>query len=113
MSGWDVSPEGVSSVLLSVGGHLGDEEGTEGLTAQIESFNDHVEEAAGSAASEPIGKALEESVEEYGAKMQKMAAKTSSAISGCSAAAGHYMDGNLEMAAEAQGNTGDISDLDL
>ncbi|GAB3453161.1 hypothetical protein GCM10027570_32090 [Streptomonospora sediminis] len=113
MSGWDISAEGVSSVLSTVGGHVGDEEMTEGLTGEIDTFGNHVQSAGEQAASEPIGLALEEFVDHIRPKLWGMVGRTASAISGCGEATSAYMNGDLEMAAEAQGGAGDISDLDL
>ncbi|MUL42637.1 hypothetical protein FZ103_15900 [Streptomonospora sp. PA3] len=113
MSTWDISPEGVSSVLTAVGGHVGDEAMTEGLTGQIDDFSTHVVSASEQAASEPIGQALDEFAGHFGPRMWTMVARTASAISGCSEATTAYVNGNLEMAAEAQGNAGEVPDLDL
>ncbi|WP_131099396.1 DUF6507 family protein [Streptomonospora litoralis] len=113
MSGWDISPEGVGSVLTSVGGYVGDEAMTEGLTGQIEDFGKHLQDAAEDAASEPIATALDEFLDHFGPKMWGMVGRTSSAIGGAGEATKAYMNGNLDMAEEAQANVGDISELDL
>ncbi|KII00066.1 hypothetical protein LP52_03810 [Streptomonospora alba] len=113
MSNWDVSPEGVNSVLTTVGGHVGDEAMTEGLTGQIDDFGTHVENASEQAASAPIGQALQEFVDHFGPMMWTMVARTSSAVTAGSEATTAYIDGDLEMAADAQANAGDISDLEF
>lgn len=113
MSGWDISPDGVSAVLTEVGTELGDEDQTSGLSGHTKTLGEDIGEAAGTAASQPIATALKEFVEAYKDDLQKMTAVTSSAIGGCSAAVTAYMDGDLDMARESQNNAGDISDLDL
>ncbi|CAM3753199.1 DUF6507 family protein [Nocardiopsis rhodophaea] len=113
MSGWDINPEGVGGVLQTVSGHLGDEEGTEGLTSDIKSFGNHIETAAVKSDSGPIGTALHGFFDKYSEEMRAMASKTASAINGCGNAVSAYMDGNLEMAAEAQSNAGTVEDPGL
>ncbi|TQN30187.1 hypothetical protein FHX37_0048 [Haloactinospora alba] len=113
MSGWDISPEGVSAVLTDVGTELGDEDQTSGLSGHTKTLGEDIAEAAEVAASEPIATALEEFVDAYRDYLRKMTAITSSAISGCSTAVTAYMDGDTDMARESQSNAGDISDLDL
>ncbi|MBB6173853.1 hypothetical protein HNR23_003913 [Nocardiopsis mwathae] len=113
MSSWDINPDGVGGVLKSVSGHLGDEAGTEGLTGEITAVGKNMETAAAKAASEPIGIALRGFFGFCSADMGAMAAKTASAVNGCSGAVVAYMNGNLEMAAEAQANAGFVEDPGL
>ncbi|TDQ52268.1 DUF6507 family protein [Actinorugispora endophytica] len=113
MSGWDINAPEVGAIMKTVGSHVGGEDGTGGLVALLTTFGTHVESAGTACASEPIGIALSEFVEEYSEDLTSMVAKSASAITGCVDATTFYLDGNLEMAAEAQGNAGDISDLDL
>ncbi|SKA10393.1 hypothetical protein SAMN02745673_02468 [Marinactinospora thermotolerans DSM 45154] len=113
MSGWDIQAPAVGTVMTTVGGYVGGEDGEGGLVAAIDALGTHVEEAGTAADSGPIGTALAEFLEEYGTTLQGMVAKTASAITGCTDATTAYLDGNLEMAAEAQNNAGVVTDLDL
>ncbi|GAA3759923.1 DUF6507 family protein [Salinactinospora qingdaonensis] len=113
MSGWDIQAGEVSSIMTEVNEQLGGSDGEGGLVALIDTFAGHVETAAGEAGSGPITLALTEFAEEYESTLKSMVAKGSSAVVGCSNATKAYLDGDLEMAAEAQQNAGDISDLDL
>ncbi|KIH96659.1 hypothetical protein LP52_23805 [Streptomonospora alba] len=113
MSAWDIQPTEVNGILQTVGGHVGGEDGEGGLVAKIDTFGEHVSEAGAAAASGPIGTALEEFVGEYGPALQEMVLKSGSCIQGCVDATSAYLNGNLQMAADAQGNAGSIEDLGL
>ncbi|HLU98102.1 MAG TPA: DUF6507 family protein [Thermobifida alba] len=102
MSGWDLNPGEINVVLQSVGNHVGGEDGEGGLVGLLDTFGTHVEEAGTACDSGPIGMALGEFMEEYTDKLKGMVDKSISAITGCSDATMAYVNGNLEMAAEAQ-----------
>lgn len=111
MSVWNIQHQEVGSVLTAVNGHLGDQEGTSGLTGQVKDLGDAVVAAAETCAdSLPVSIALNGFLESYGPDCRAMIEKTGSAITGCSDATNHYLDGSLDMAAEAQANAGDIFD---
>jgi hypothetical protein len=101
--GWDIHPAGVKSVVTKVAGHVTDGHGG-GVTLEheLKDFGDHLQNAAVAAASEPIGTALKEFVEHYSAGLKSMATKTGSCITGAVGATKAYIQGDLEMAAEAQ-----------
>ncbi|GAA4939231.1 hypothetical protein GCM10023224_20840 [Streptomonospora halophila] len=113
MSGWDIQAPEVSGVMQTVGGHVNGGDGEGGLVAKIETFGGHVGDAGTAAASGPIGTALEEFVGEYGPSLEEMVLKSGSCIKGCVDATSAYLDGNLQMASDAQGNAGSIEELDL
>ncbi|MEY9214296.1 hypothetical protein NI17_020515 [Thermobifida halotolerans] len=102
MSGWDLNPAEINTVLQAVGEHVGGEDGTGGLVGLLDDFGTHVEEAGTACASGPIGMALGEFMDEYTDKLKGMVDKSVSAVTGCSDATMFYVNGNLEMAAEAQ-----------
>ncbi|GAB2834445.1 hypothetical protein GCM10027176_43510 [Actinoallomurus bryophytorum] len=101
--GWDIDPPGVKSVVTKVAGHVTDGHGGgETLEHHLKDFGDHLENAGNSAASAPIGTALKEFVEHYTPTLKGMATKTGSCIKGAVDATKAYIQGDLEMAAEAQ-----------
>ncbi|MBA9006719.1 DUF6507 family protein [Thermomonospora cellulosilytica] len=102
MSAWDISPSEVGAVVTTVGGYVGDGEGGGGLIGHIEDFASHVEEAATAAASMPIGTALQEYVAHTSPGLRGMVSKTASCIRGAVEATRAYVNGDLDMAAEAQ-----------
>ncbi|MUL43268.1 hypothetical protein FZ103_19205 [Streptomonospora sp. PA3] len=113
MSKWDIQVSEVNGVVQTVGSHVAGADGEGGLVAKIETFGTHIGEAGTAAASGPIGTALEEFVGEYGTTLQEMVLKSGSCIKGCVDATTAYLNGNLQMASDAQGNAGNIDDLDL
>ncbi|QBI52218.1 DUF6507 family protein [Streptomonospora litoralis] len=113
MTTWDIQPTEVNGIVQTVGGHVGGGDGEGGLVAKIETFGNHVQDAGTAAASGPIGTALEEFVGEYGTTLQEMVLKSGSCIRGCVDATSAYMNGNLQMASDAQGNAGNIENLGL
>lgn len=113
MSGWDIDPEGVGAVLRKVFDHTGGEDGEGGLVGTLTTMGEHLDYAAQCSKSFPVITALAEFADHYRGPLENMVAKTSSAIDGCGTATRAYMNGNLEMAAEAQNNAGTITDPDL
>lgn len=113
MSNWDIQVSEVNGVMQTVGGHVSGGDGEGGLVAKIDTFGGHIGDAGSAAASGPIGTALEEFVGEYGDTLKDMVLKSASCIRGCVDATSAYMNGNLEMASDAQSNAGNVENLDL
>ncbi|SHI56675.1 hypothetical protein SAMN05421803_101601 [Nocardiopsis flavescens] len=106
MSTWNIRPPEVGAILGTVSGHVGDEEGTEGLTGHLTSLEGHLADAASGAHSPPIEMALGEFAGHFFAEVGDMVALTTSAVTGAGEATTHYVNGDLDMAAEAQANAG-------
>ncbi|MFD0686802.1 DUF6507 family protein [Actinomadura fibrosa] len=104
MSKWDIDPGGVASVVQKVGAQVGgaDGKGGGGLVKQIEDFGDHVGDAGTAASSMPIGTALKEYVTHTSPGLKGMVSKSASCLTGAVKATKAYINGDLEMAAEAQ-----------
>jgi hypothetical protein len=103
--GWNIDPAGVKSVVTKVAGHVTDGHGGgDTLESHAKDLADHIGEAGTSAASNPIGTALKEFVEHYAPTLKGMATKTGNCIQGAVDATKHYIQGDLEMAADAQKN---------
>ncbi|GAA0987346.1 MULTISPECIES: DUF6507 family protein [Nocardiopsidaceae] len=109
MSAWNIQTGEVFGVLSGVSGHIGDEEGSQGLTSHLNSMETHLNEANSAANSDPIGVALSEFAEHYFDEVGGMVEKSASAVGGASDATLHYVNGNLQMAADAQANAGEIA----
>ncbi|KII00507.1 hypothetical protein LP52_01425 [Streptomonospora alba] len=110
MSVWDLKPEQISGVLTTVSGHIGDEERTEGLSLHSKTLEDALDEANTAASSGPIGMALQSFSEHCFGLIGDMVDRGSSAVTGAGDATAHYVNGNLEMAAEAQSNAGTVAE---
>ncbi|WP_304452821.1 DUF6507 family protein [Nocardiopsis sp. YSL2] len=111
MSAWNIQSGPVGAVLTTVNGHLGDQDGTSGLTGHVRDLGDAVVAASEACAdSLPVSVALNGFLEHYSPDCRAMIEKTASAITGCSEATNHYLAGALEMAAEAQANAGAVFD---
>ncbi|MCY9786888.1 DUF6507 family protein [Nocardiopsis sp. EMB25] len=108
MSTWDIQPSEVGGVLSSVAGLIGEEGGSEGLVGCMEKIEDRVMEISEEADSGPISIALGEFATEQFGLMGGMASLTVSAIQGASDATTHYVNGQLDMAAEAQAGAGEV-----
>ncbi|MDT0304211.1 DUF6507 family protein [Streptomonospora wellingtoniae] len=108
--GWDLKPEEISGVLTTVAGHIGDEEQTEGLSLHSKSLGTALDDAGAAAKSAPIGTALQEFSTHCFGLVKDMVGLGSSAVKGAGDAAMHYVNGNLDMAAEAQSNAGTVED---
>lgn len=112
MTAWDLEPDQISGVLGTVAGHIGDEEATEGLSLHSKSLGTALNDANAAAKSAPIATALEEFSTHCFDMVGDMVGLGSSAVQGAGDAAMHYVNGNLEMAAEAQSNAGTVEDAD-
>src|SRR5690625_5140258 len=81
---------------------------TEGLTLHATSLETALNDANAAAKSWPIGTALSEFSKHCSGEVGDMIGLGASAVKGAGDATRHYANGNLEMAAEAQSNAGDI-----
>ncbi|MBR8744870.1 DUF6507 family protein [Nocardiopsis sp. MG754419] len=110
MSDWSIDPAQVGSVLSETAAHIGEEGGTSGLLGhmsqletRITSLNSHINSA-------PIGIAIGEFAEHHFGALGGMLSLTASAVQGASEATTAYVEGDREMAAEAQASAGEIPD---
>ncbi|GAA1467235.1 DUF6507 family protein [Nocardiopsis exhalans] len=110
MSDWSIQPAEVNTVLVNVADHIGDEEGTGGLIGEGVSLGEALQEMDTAAGSVPISVALGEFAAHYFGLFGDAVGLSVSAVSGAAEATGHYVDGDLEMAAEAQATASTIPD---
>ncbi|MGW9633191.1 DUF6507 family protein [Nocardiopsis alba] len=106
MSSWSIDPPQVSAILTETLGLIGEEGGTDGLVGDMDTIATTAETVSEMADSVPISIALSEFCGHYFEVMGEMAAKTLSGVEGAGDATTAYVNGNLEMAAEAQSNAG-------
>ncbi|OOC56647.1 MULTISPECIES: DUF6507 family protein [Nocardiopsis] len=106
MSKWNIQPSDVGGVLTAVAAHIGEEGGSEGLVGAMTAVEELVTEISTEANSAPVSVALGEFAQHNFDLMGDMASLTVSAVSGASEATTQYVNGNLDMAAEAQENAG-------
>lgn len=106
MSKWNIQPTGVGEVLTNVADHLGEEGGDEGLIGSMTATEEILTSLSEEAGSAPVSMALSEFAEHVFGLMGDMASLTVSAVTGASEATTHYVNGDLEMAAESQENAG-------
>lgn len=100
-NGWDIEPGGVATVVTKVGGYV---TGDGGLVKELDNFSTHMGNAATASASAPINTALKELAGYVSPGLKGMVTKTGSCITGAVNATKAYIQGDLEMAAEAQRN---------
>ncbi|MFV2195426.1 DUF6507 family protein [Nocardiopsis sp. LOL_012] len=105
MPAWNIQPSEVGGVLNSVAGHLG-EEGGEGLVGVMENIEEHLGNCAEWSKSGIVAMALGEFAEHHFGVMGEMVGLTVSAVTQTSEATTHYVNGNTEMALEAQRSAG-------
>ncbi|GHC71039.1 hypothetical protein GCM10007079_03090 [Nocardiopsis terrae] len=110
MGSWDVNPQQVGAVLTETAGHIGEEGGTEGLLGHMNQLETRVTALNNHINSAPIGIALGEFAEHYFGMVGDMLSLTASAVQGTSEATTFYVEGDREMASEAQGTAGTIPD---
>lgn len=108
MSIWNINPTEVGGVLSSTAGHIGEEGGSDGLVGHMSEIEESVTGLSTAADSTPISIALGEFAGHYFGVMGEMVGLTISAITGASDATTAYVNGNHEMALEAQANAGVI-----
>ncbi|WP_026129233.1 DUF6507 family protein [Nocardiopsis prasina] len=108
MGSWDVDPQQVGVVLTQTSEHIGEEGGTEGLLGHMTQLETRITALNTHINSPPIGIALGEFAEHHFGKLGDMLSLTASALEGTSDATTFYMEGDREMAAEAQSTAGTI-----
>ncbi|WP_030546054.1 DUF6507 family protein [Streptomyces albus] len=107
MTGWDITPSGVESVLSQVRTAAGD------LSEDIAGYGESVRSAAtsagtisgpycGEAPAGPVGAAVVNFVGDTQSQIVFMAARTKKTMDGTVKAVTEYLEGDLEMAARAQ-----------
>ncbi|MDA2809706.1 DUF6507 family protein [Nocardiopsis sp. RSe5-2] len=112
MSGWDIDPAGVSTVLNKVGEVVGDGSG-EGLSGSTNSGLTSLSEAMSASGSGVVSTAVSEFFDHISNLSQQMTSKTVRATVGCSQATQAYIDGDTEMAERAQSRIGGTTGIDL
>lgn len=110
MSAWNIQVPEVNGVLQNVSGLIGDEEGTTGLSGEYVELGRSLEEVDGAAASIPISIALGEFAAHFLGIVGDMVSLSASATGGAGEATMHYVNGNLEMAEDAQANACMVAD---
>ncbi|MCC5032731.1 DUF6507 family protein [Streptomyces sp. WAC 00631] len=107
MTGWDITPSGVESVLSQVRTAAGE------LSEDISAYGKSVQSAAasagtisgpycGDAPAGPVGAAVVNFVNDTQSQIVFMAARTGKTMDGTVKAVTEYLEGDLEMAARAQ-----------
>jgi hypothetical protein len=108
VTGWDITPSGVESILSLVG------LATDDLGKDLKGYGKSVEEAAqwagtissgpycGTAPVGPVGAAIANFVSDTEAQIRFMAARIKKTTDGTVEATKAYLEGDLEMAARAQ-----------
>lgn len=96
MSRWDIQPAGVQGVLTQVQGVAEDFDG------HLRTLNTAMEGAAQQASSEIIANALGDFAEAQRGDIQFVFTRTGAALTGAANATQAYLQGDLEMAANAQ-----------
>ncbi|GAA1440456.1 DUF6507 family protein [Nocardiopsis tropica] len=104
MSAWNIQVSEVNGVLQNVSGLVGDEEGTTGLSGDYMNLGRSLEDVDGAACSIPISVALGEFAAHFLGVVGEMINLSASATGGAGEATMHYVNGNLEMAEDAQAN---------
>ncbi|MCW2524233.1 MAG: hypothetical protein JWO63_2568 [Frankiales bacterium] len=96
MAKWDIEPSGVRAVLVRVQGHA------EELNAALQSFGADIESAAQGSQSQPITSALGDFLAASEGKLARMTGLISAAEDGAVKATLAYLNGDEQMAANAQ-----------
>jgi hypothetical protein len=107
VTGWDITPSGVQSILSLVGLAADD------LSKDIKGYGESVEDAAmfagtisgpycGAAPAGPVGAAVANFVSDTQGRIRFMAARTKKTMDGTVEATTAYLEGDLAMAADAQ-----------
>ncbi len=119
MTGWDISPSGVSGVLKETA------KAAEGLSNTGKALQESMPSAAKSAGTiqqggversgvqGPVGAALGEFFTAYQEKLMYVAVRTSNSLNGAAGATNAYIKGDLDMAARAQANALKEPKIDL
>ncbi|MGH4016952.1 MAG: DUF6507 family protein [Pseudonocardiaceae bacterium] len=96
MSRWDISPAGVRGVLTQTQAVAGEFEG------HMASMNSAMEGGAAEASSEPIATALTGWVDAKRPSIEFIFTRAAASVNGAAQATNAYLQGDLEMAANAQ-----------
>ncbi|MEU2991265.1 DUF6507 family protein [Streptomyces griseoincarnatus] len=119
MTGWDISPSGVSGVLKETA------KAAEGLSNTGKALQESMPSAAKSAGTiqqggversgvqGPVGAALGEFFTAFQEKLMYVAVRTSNSLNGAAGATNAYVKGDLDMAARAQANALKEPKIDL
>lgn len=110
MSEWEIDPAQVGAVLSTTAAYIGEEGGSEGLLAHMDSIQEAITGCESAARSLPVSIALAEFCGHYFDVMGKMVAKTASGIEGAGEATNAYINGDLDMAAQAQECAGQLEE---
>lgn len=108
MTGWDIDPVGVRGVLETSGTHA------KNLSDAGSAMQGNLEEAASAAGMITsqygpytstvgvVGAALGEFLQQWGHDLLYIAERAGKSLSGAAEATGHYLEGDLDLAANAQ-----------
>jgi hypothetical protein len=96
MSKWDIDPTGVRSVLIST------ENVAKEFDGQMTTLNSGLEGAATQSSSDIVASALSGFAESAGVNLNFVFTRTGACLGGAAPAPNGYLDGDLEMAANAQ-----------
>lgn len=96
MSQWDIDPSGVKSVLQRT------ETTASAFEEQIRSLNTALEQAGTESTSRIVAKAISDFMQAQATHMTFVFTRTSAALQGAANATQAYLDGDLQMAANAQ-----------
>ena len=113
MGDWSIEPDGVSTVLANVQGQLGAGEEGGGLSQSIERAGEQIERALEYVKSPPIEAELLRFLGDFHDRGSEIFLHGLSCLTGASEATQSYIDGDQEMALEAQRSAGDVDNLDL
>ncbi|MCY9784114.1 DUF6507 family protein [Nocardiopsis sp. EMB25] len=113
MSQWNLYVPGVSTVLTNVSAELGVDEAGGGLSECVDRTSQKIESALEAAGSGPVESELLRFTGAYNGATGEMLLRGLSCVIGAGEATRAYMDGNEEMALEAQNNAGTMENLDL
>lgn len=111
MSDWSIDVYGVSLVLTDLSGQLGLEGG--GFSSTIDSTGRGIDMALTNAKSPPVEAALSGFFDHFTGETEAMFTRTLSCLQGATDATTAYIQGQEEMAAEAQRQAGTNENLDL
>ncbi len=96
MTGWDIDPAGVRTVLGNT------EAVAREFDGQMQTLNTGIEGAAAQSSSEIVASALAGFAESASADITFVFTRTGACLSGAAQATNAYLDGDFEMAANAQ-----------
>jgi hypothetical protein len=93
---WSIDPAGVRSVLIST------ENVAKEFDGQATKLNSGLEGAASESSSEIVAKALSDFAASAGLNINFVFTRTGACLGGCAQATNAYLDGDLQMAGNAQ-----------